>query len=279
MRSNKSYQEIEDAICLFIILHNFPSRIAQIDETKVANPAAAFEKRINELREELLEVRGKLPNLSPEDWKKQFRNVQTVIYEYVYLLSIYPNFKKKKKKKEYISFPELKAKLEYGYAEAAKNYYNLEYTHLYALRKRAMMLLQLQLDLDSVNPPAFPLGEIPCLRQLLEDVDWKEILEYVDLRKGVLSQDPAKKNGKEVQSLEQTMYCDPIDFRNPMLVIDQFKEYEEEVNKAATEMDENFTVYVSALPVCKLVKKLDDDMRAKLSQGQSGQPVLKKQKH
>ncbi|KAI3887422.1 hypothetical protein MKW92_050808, partial [Papaver armeniacum] len=63
---------------------------AQIDETKVANPAAAFEKRLNELREELLEVRGELPNLSPEDWKKQFRNVQTVIYKYVHLLSVYP---------------------------------------------------------------------------------------------------------------------------------------------------------------------------------------------
>lgn len=202
---------------------------------------------------------------------------------------------------------ELKAKLEYGYDEAAKNYYNLECTHLYALRKRAMMLRQLQLDLDLVNPPAFTLGEIHCLRQLLEDVDWKEMLEYVNLRKRVLSRNPAKKNGKEVQSLEQTINCDPIDLRNP---IDQFKDYEEEVNKAQTEMDENLTVYFCALPVCKLVKhilsrlehvKLDDDIKvdeecqevhcsiqpddgakAKLSQlklGQSGQPVLKKQKH
>ncbi|KAI3920531.1 hypothetical protein MKW92_049756 [Papaver armeniacum] len=263
IKISKSDQEIED----LFVLHNFPSRTAQIDETKVADPAAAFEKRFNELRQELVVVRGKLTNLSPQDWKKFFGNVQSVIYNYVYLLSMYPP-------QFYIVWgdlsvdlnilKELKAKLEFGYDEAEKNYYNLECTHLNALRKRAMMLRQLQLDLDSVNPPAFTLdeNEIHCLGQLLEDVNWEAMLEYVDIRKRVLSRDPVKKKWQ------------------------RGSDYEEKVNKAQTEMDENLAVHVFALSVCKLVKhilsrlehaKLDDDI--KLSLGQSGQPVLKKQKH
>ncbi|KAI3884918.1 hypothetical protein MKX03_037854, partial [Papaver bracteatum] len=125
---------------------------------------------------------------------------------------------------------ELQAKLENEYAEAKKNYYNVQFSFLHAVRKRATMLCELHLTLE--NHHTSTTDEIahcfrgwPEFRQLL-DVDWNDILD------------------------------DQIDVDNPKLVIDQFTVYEKKENEASSEMGENLNVYIHSPPACKAVKDI-----------------------
>ncbi|KAI3849876.1 hypothetical protein MKW98_026790 [Papaver atlanticum] len=257
---SNSEQELEDPWPWSLVF--LQNQIAQIKELKDRDPAAAREKRLKDSREELVELRDKLTNLLKQDWK-QFRDVQKVISAYVFLLHTFP-FQCDEiwsdKSDDLDILKELQAKLENEYAEAKKNYYNVQFSFLYAVRKRATMLRELHLTLE--NHHTSTTDEIahcfrgwPEFRQLL-DVDWNDILEFADDRKEGVLMIQAKKNGDEVQFLKQPINSDQIDVDNPKLVIDQFTVYEKKENEASSEMGENLNVYIHSPPACKAVKDI-----------------------
>ncbi|XP_026418110.1 uncharacterized protein LOC113313535 [Papaver somniferum] len=111
-----------------------------------------------------------------------------------------------------------------------------------------------ELDLATKNRPCtFTPDMFRCSQQILEGVDLKHMLEFAGHKEEVLSTRRAKKIMEEVQIPELS---DHIDVRNPELVMEQFKGYEEKVKNASSEIGDNLNVYLGSLPVLKAVKRV-----------------------
>ncbi|KAI3943336.1 hypothetical protein MKW92_038906, partial [Papaver armeniacum] len=179
-----------------------------------------YKMRLEQLREELLELRCQLTALL-NDWYP-FLDGEGIISEYVRLLNTTnPNIHETRSDihVDLGILRDLLPKLEHEHAEAKKEFFNAQLSNIYTYRKRSMVLHELH---------GLLLKKIPddlrrWIKQLLvADDEWTDILAFSDEREEELMRQASSKG---VLLTKQTIEPEQFKVDNLDLVRDRFTEY------------------------------------------------------
>ncbi|KAI3963517.1 hypothetical protein MKW98_022939 [Papaver atlanticum] len=210
-----------------------------------------YQMRLEQLREELLELRGQLTALL-NDWDP-FLDGEGVIRNYLVLLDTTNPKIHETRSDVHVDLSILRAllpKLKDEYAEAEKEYFNAQLSNIYGYRKRSVMLRELQGVLVKKIPDELR----KWIKRLLVDDEWADILRVSDEKEENLMRQARSKGislTKQTIDPEQFKVDDDLD-----LVRDRFTDYLNGFTAEIRKTEEILCAFSDIPEMCQSVENL-----------------------